>query len=178
MPGSALYDYGDAIRSGASTAAEDETDLSKVHLDPVLFESFTRGFLEGTAGSLTQAELDLLPMGAKLMTLECGIRFLTDYLQNDVYFKTDHPTHNLEALPYAVYARCGNGTKLGTAASGRIQTSAGTVRFSISKRTRHAVSFLSSFWYFIRCLKLIPDPGRKYCSSKCSCFSFCFPVED
>jgi Ser/Thr protein kinase RdoA (MazF antagonist) len=96
MPGSALYDYGDAIRSGASTAAEDETDLSKVHLDPVLFESFTRGFLEGTAGSLTQTELDLLPMGAKLMTLECGIRFLTDYLQNDVYFKTDHPTHNLE----------------------------------------------------------------------------------
>ena len=96
MPGSALYDYGDAIRSGASTAAEDETDLSKVHLDLALFESFTRGFLKGTDGSLTPEELALLPMGAKLMTLECGIRFLTDYLQNDVYFKTTHPTHNLE----------------------------------------------------------------------------------
>lgn len=96
MPGSALYDYGDAIRSGAVTAAEDEVDLTKVHLDVALFERFTKGFLEGTAGSLTAEETALLPMAAKLMTLECGIRFLTDYLQNDIYFKTTHATHNLE----------------------------------------------------------------------------------
>lgn len=96
MPGLAHYDYGDSIRFGASTAEEDETDLSKVELDLDLFEAFTRGFLEGCGGSLTEREIELLPMGAKLMTFECGIRFLTDYLEGDTYFKIHREGHNLD----------------------------------------------------------------------------------
>ncbi len=96
MPGSALYDYGDSIRFGANTAAEDETDLSKVTCSLELFEAYTKGFLEGCNGSLTELEIKLMPMGAKLMTLECGMRFLTDYLQGDTYFKTHREGHNLD----------------------------------------------------------------------------------
>ncbi|MCI8565541.1 MAG: aminoglycoside phosphotransferase family protein [Lachnospiraceae bacterium] len=96
MPGLALNDYGDSIRFGASTAAEDETDLSKVSCDLELFELYTRGFIEGCGGSLTEMELAMLPMGAKLMTLECGMRFLADYLQGDIYFKTHRKGHNLD----------------------------------------------------------------------------------
>jgi len=96
MPGLAMYDFGDSIRFGASTAAEDEKDLSKVAMDLKLFEVYTKGYIEGCGGSLTARELELLPMGARVMTLECGMRFLTDYLQNDVYFKTSRPEHNLD----------------------------------------------------------------------------------
>ncbi len=95
MPGSSLYDFGDAVRSGASTAAEDEEDLSKVSLSLELFEAFTKGFLEGTAGLLTDREVELLPLGAKIMALELASRFLADYLDGDVYFKTRIPAHNL-----------------------------------------------------------------------------------
>ena len=96
MPGSALYDYGDSVRFGVSTAAEDETDLSKVTIDLDLYRVFTKGFLLGCEGSLTAKELTLLPMGAKLMTLECGVRFLTDYLSGDHYFQTSREGHNLD----------------------------------------------------------------------------------
>ncbi|MDE6601136.1 MAG: aminoglycoside phosphotransferase family protein [Lachnospiraceae bacterium] len=96
MPGLSLYDFGDAIRTGANTGAEDETDLSKIGLDLSLFETFTEGFLKGCAGSLTPLEIKLLPMGAKLMTYECGIRFLADYLVGDIYFKIHRETHNLD----------------------------------------------------------------------------------
>lgn len=96
MPGLSLYDFGDSIRFGANTAAEDETDLSKVSLDLNLYELFTKGYLEGCQGSLTELETSLLPMGAKMMTLECGMRFLTDYLQGDVYFKIHRENHNLD----------------------------------------------------------------------------------
>ncbi len=96
MPGLSLYDFGDSIRFGANTGAEDETDLSKVGLDLSLFEAFTKGYLEGCAGSLTAKEIELLPMGAKLMTYECGIRFLADYLTGDHYFKTHREHHNLD----------------------------------------------------------------------------------
>ena len=95
MPGQAIFDFGDSIRYGASTAAEDEPDLSKVHLDLELFDAYTRGFLEGCNNVLTPAEKSLLPTGAWMMTLECGVRFLADYLNGDVYFKTSYPTHNL-----------------------------------------------------------------------------------
>ena len=95
MPGLALNDYGDSTRFGASTAAEDEQDLSKVSCDLYLFEMYTKGFIEGCDGSLTENEIRMLPMGAKLMTLECGIRFLTDYLQGDTYFKTHWAGQNL-----------------------------------------------------------------------------------
>ena len=94
MPGLSLYDFGDSIRFGASTAAEDEQDLSKVEMDLNLFEVYTRGFLEA-AVSLTDAEIAMLPMGALIMTLEVGLRFLKDYLDGDVYFKTAYPEHNL-----------------------------------------------------------------------------------
>ena len=95
MPGQAIFDFGDSIRYGASTAAEDEQDLSKVELDLELFEAYTRGFLEGCNNVLSPAEKDLLPTGAWMMTLECGIRFLADYLNGDVYFKCEYPEHNL-----------------------------------------------------------------------------------
>ena len=95
MPGSSLYDYGDSIRFGASTAAEDETDLSKVSCDMELFRVYTEGFLDGCNGRLTELELELLPLGAKMMTLECGIRFLADYLNGDTYFRTQYADHNL-----------------------------------------------------------------------------------
>ncbi len=94
MPGTVIHDFGDSIRFGASTAAEDETNLDKVTLDLSLFEAYSRGFLKGCAGTLTPEEKVLLPEGALIMTLECGIRFLTDYLQNDVYFKIHRPGHN------------------------------------------------------------------------------------
>lgn len=96
MPGSSLYDYGDAIRFGASTAAEDEKDLNKVWCDMELFRTYTEGFLTGCGGSLTERELEMLPVGAKLMTLECGIRFLADYLNGDVYFRTHYEGQNLD----------------------------------------------------------------------------------
>ena len=95
MPGSALYDYGDSIRFGASTASEDEQDLSKVECDMDLFRAYTEGFLEGCNGDLTPLELEMLPVGAKMMTLECGIRFLADYLNGDTYFRTHYEGQNL-----------------------------------------------------------------------------------
>lgn len=95
MPGYAVNDFGDSIRFGASTAAEDEPDLSKVHFDISLFETYTKGFLAGCEGTLTPGELALLPEGAKMMTLECGMRFLTDFIEGDVYFKTAYAEHNL-----------------------------------------------------------------------------------
>ena len=96
MPGLAMNDFGDSIRFGASTAAEDEKDLSRVSCDMELFETYTRGFLAGCGGKLTKREIGLLPMGAKVMTYECGMRFLTDYLQGDVYFRIHRPEHNLD----------------------------------------------------------------------------------
>ena len=96
MPRLAMNDFGDSIRFGASTAAEDEKDLDKVWCDLRLFELYVKGFIEGCGGKLTKKEIELLPMGAKVMTYECGMRFLTDYLQGDVYFKTHREGHNLD----------------------------------------------------------------------------------
>lgn len=96
MPGSALYDFGDSIRSGANPAAEDERDLSKVWTELSLYENFTQGYLELARAFLTPAELENLPYGAKLMTLECGMRFLTDYLKGDIYFKVHRQGQNLD----------------------------------------------------------------------------------
>lgn len=96
MPGLSIFDFGDSIRFGANTAEEDETDLSKVSLSLPLFDVYTKGFLEGCQGKLTEAEVKMLPMGAKLMTLECGMRFLTDFLQGDTYFKIHRENHNLD----------------------------------------------------------------------------------
>lgn len=96
MPGLAMNDFGDSIRFGASTAAEDETDLRKVSCDMALYEQYVKGFLKGCAGQLTQKEVRLLPMGARIMTFECGIRFLTDYLEGDRYFKIHRENHNLD----------------------------------------------------------------------------------
>ena len=95
MPGYSVTDFGDAIRFGASTAAEDEKDLSKVHFSIDLFKAYTKGYLAGCDGKLKPTEIMLLPEGAKMMTVECGMRFLTDYLEGDTYFKTAYPEHNL-----------------------------------------------------------------------------------
>lgn len=95
MPGLALYDFGDSIRFGANTGAEDEKDLSKVNIDLDYFRAYAEGFLSEAGGSLTQPELDNLAFASMLMTFECGMRFLTDYLDGDIYFGTAYPEHNL-----------------------------------------------------------------------------------
>ncbi len=96
MPGSLLYDFGDAIRFGASSAAEDETDLDKVYIKTEMFEAFTKGFVTSLTASITREELLALPEAARVITLEQAIRFLTDYLQGDTYFRIHHEGHNLE----------------------------------------------------------------------------------
>lgn len=96
MPGSALYDYGDSIRFGASTAAEDEIELGRISCSLELFEAYTRGFLKGCRGILTEREKELFVRAAWTITLEQGVRFLTDYLLNDPYYKTGYPAHNLD----------------------------------------------------------------------------------
>lgn len=95
MPGLAANDFGDSIRFGAATAEEDERDLDKMHFDISLYELYVKGYLEATKDVLTPEEVESLPWGARLMTFECGIRFLTDYLEGDTYFKTAYPEHNL-----------------------------------------------------------------------------------
>ena len=100
MPGLVAFDFGDAIRVAASTCAEDERDLDKVAIDLEKYEAFTRGFVSAVKGSITKAEKDSLALGAIAMTVECGIRFLGDYLNGDKYFKIHYPDQNL------VRARC------------------------------------------------------------------------
>lgn len=95
MPGSALFDFGDAIRIGASTATEDERDLRKVKIDLNLFKNFSKGFIEMLHDELTEGEKRNLVASTKIITLECGMRFLTDYLNGDTYFRTEYPKHNL-----------------------------------------------------------------------------------
>ncbi len=95
MPGLAANDFGDSIRFGAATAEEDERNLDLMHFDISLYELYVKGYLEATDGVLTPEEIESLPWGARLMTLECGMRFLTDYLEGDTYFKIAYPEHNL-----------------------------------------------------------------------------------
>lgn len=95
MPGSMLYDFGDSIRFGASTAVEDEKDLSKVHFSVPLFKAYAEGFYGAVRDSITPAEKELLPYSGYLMMMECGMRFLADYIAGDVYFATAYPEHNL-----------------------------------------------------------------------------------
>lgn len=95
MPGSMLYDFGDSIRFGASTAAEDEKDISLVHFSPELFEAYAKGFCASVRDCITPTEAELLAYGAYLMTAECGMRFLTDYLDGDKYFAVRYDGHNL-----------------------------------------------------------------------------------
>lgn len=95
MPGLALYDFGDSIRFGANTAVEDEKDLSKVSISLDYFKAYADGFLSQAGGSLNKDEIDNLAFASLLMTFECGMRFLTDYINGDTYFKTAYPEHNL-----------------------------------------------------------------------------------
>ena len=96
MPGLSVNDFGDSIRFGANTASEDEKDLSKVSCSLELYEAYVKGYIEGCDGKLTDKEIEMLPTGAKVMTFECGMRFLTDYLQGDTYFKIHRENHNLD----------------------------------------------------------------------------------
>jgi hypothetical protein len=98
MPGSALYDFGDLVRTSTSPAAEDETDLAKVTMQLPMFEALVKGYLATAGGFLTPAERALLPFAGKLITFEIGLRFLTDWLEGDVYFKIKRPRHNLDRL--------------------------------------------------------------------------------
>ncbi len=96
MPGSLLFDFGDAIRFGASSALEDETDLDRVYVDTKMFEAYVDGFMSELRASLNEDEIRAFPMAARVITFEIGIRFLTDYLNGDIYFHTNYPTHNLD----------------------------------------------------------------------------------
>ena len=96
MPGLSVNDFGDFVRSSTSNAKEDEADLSRVNFDLERYELCVKGFLEGAGDTLTETELEMLPIGAMMMTLECGMRFLTDYLSGDVYFKTHRENQNLD----------------------------------------------------------------------------------
>jgi hypothetical protein len=96
MPGLTLYDFGDSIRSIANPAAEDEQDLGKVLFDSQAFNCFADGFLDAVGGMLIPIEIEQLPFSAILMTMECGMRFLTDHLQGDIYFKTHRRNQNLD----------------------------------------------------------------------------------
>ena len=96
MPGSSLYDFGDSIRFGATSAAEDETDLSRVYFRKDYFEACRNGFVAGCGDILTEAEKESLPDGALVITFETGVRFLTDYLNGDTYVKIAYPQHNLD----------------------------------------------------------------------------------
>lgn len=96
MPGSLLYDFGDALRIGAATAAEDERNLENVWFDMQAFKNFAIGYFEEMGDAITQREIELLPFSAKLLTYECGMRFLTDYLNGDTYFKVHREGHNLD----------------------------------------------------------------------------------
>ena len=113
MPGLAINDFGDSIRFGANSNEEDEPDQSKVHFDLGLYEVYTAAFLEGAGGALTDAELAYLPWGAKLMTLECGIRFLTDYLEGDALLPYPAPEAEPRPRPHPVQARAGHGGAVG-----------------------------------------------------------------
>lgn len=95
MPGLSAYDFGDLVRTATSSAAEDETDLDKVEMRIAMFEALAEGYLDG-CGCLTECEIDNLVTGGKVITLETGIRFLTDYLEGDVYFKIHREQHNLD----------------------------------------------------------------------------------
>ena len=95
MPGLSLYDFGDLVRSGTNTGAEDETDPPKISVSLPVFEAIVRGYVSGAGAILTEAEWEHLVFAGKLMTYEVGVRFLTDYLQGDIYFKTHRPGHNL-----------------------------------------------------------------------------------
>ncbi len=96
MPGSALYDFGDALRVGMNPCAEDEPEYGSVSARIPMFYAFASGYLEVLGGVLTERELELLPYAGRLMTLECAMRFLTDYLDGDVYFKTSREGQNLD----------------------------------------------------------------------------------
>jgi len=96
MPGSVLYDFGDAMRFGAASGPEDEKDLSKIWFDLDMFDAFTKGFAEEAGDTLNRREIELLADSVKILTFECGMRFLTDYLKGDVYFKIAYPSHNLD----------------------------------------------------------------------------------
>ncbi|MDR0898624.1 MAG: aminoglycoside phosphotransferase family protein [Oscillospiraceae bacterium] len=96
MPGLVGNDFGDSIRFGASTAAEDERDLSRVKLSLPMYDAYTKAFLAACGDALTPEEIETLPLGAKLMTLECGVRFLTDHLEGDAYFRVHREGQNLD----------------------------------------------------------------------------------
>ena len=96
MPGSILFDFGDSIRTGANTADEDEKDLSRVDINLPIYEAYTRGFLKSTLSALTDIEIENLAFSARFMTFIIGLRFLTDFVDGDRYFRTSYPGHNLD----------------------------------------------------------------------------------
>ena len=96
MPGLAVFDFGDIVRSGTNTGLEDEQDLSEINFNTKIFNSLAHGFLEATRTTLTPVEIDQMAFGAKLITFEQGLRFLTDHLNGDSYYKIHRPSHNLD----------------------------------------------------------------------------------
>ena len=95
MPGSLLYDFGDSVRFAANNGAEDDTDLSRIWLDLDRYRDYLSGFLAGVQDSITGEERELLPMSVFILTYELALRFATDYLNGDTYFRIRYPEHNL-----------------------------------------------------------------------------------
>jgi Ser/Thr protein kinase RdoA (MazF antagonist) len=138
MPGLALYDFGDAVRSGANSAAEDEQDLSQVSFDLDIFDRFAAGYLDAARDFLTPLEIDCLAFSARLMTLECGMRFLTDHLSGDTYFRIHRPGHNLD--------RCRTQFKLVQEMEARFDDMVRIVnRYRDPTPTRHPISHFPRF---------------------------------
>ncbi len=112
MPATALYDFGDMVRSGANATDEEDTDLSHVKLDMDYYTEFLRGFIQGTDGRLCKTEIDNLAISALVMTFELAIRFLGDYLDGDVYFSIRKPRHNAERAANQLHLVCDMEKKL------------------------------------------------------------------
>ena len=113
MPGLSLYDFGDMVRSATNSAGEDEIDCSKVFMRFDMYEALYKGFVSTAGNFMTPAEKENLPLSGKIITTEIGIRFLTDYLEGDSYFKIRRPKHNLE--------RCRNQFALVRSISGQME---------------------------------------------------------
>ena len=96
MPGLGLYDFGDMVRSATNPCLEDETDLSKVSVQLPIFEELVAGYLDSARSILNATEIDNLIVSGRLITYEIGLRFLTDYVEGDTYFRTDRPNQNLD----------------------------------------------------------------------------------
>jgi hypothetical protein len=163
MPGSLLFDFGDAVRSGASTRPEGSVDFENFTVDIPRYEAFLKGFLKGIRGMLTPNEVKLLPFSMFVLAYELGVRFLTDYLKGDVYFHTSYPLENLDralgqlTLAKSVFFRLDELAKLSGSLGSRHAYLSTKVSSSLGISSKKCEDFLS---YLCVCLSLFSFLGR------------------